>query len=381
MFKLASLVNASRMQLKFSNVRRLSSRVYTSWRHNDYGKILLYGSGIIGIAALLKMTIESRSDIHKFLPKAIEKAKIKEPFKNNHVHVMRKSVEHDIDLAMTSRTGYYVVYGPKGMGKSEIVHQLAMDRAGFIKLDIHSAHSREDIIHELSKKLLGEHSTNVDMDTILEAIGKCKIMPTIILDVEHSGVMDQKPMLDAIRSFAKAVSRYGHCIVVLSETSDALEFGYDLNCEHFIYVDELTIDEARSMLRTLQLELDAKDVQYVFDNLGTCPAMLEALGDHVRALKPIERFVESCLAAAERDLSLFPHQQILKALKEHPEGYPPKYFNNQMHGGVNLSDPKAVMTDARMKSKAVVYCVEDGKYRLRSTAHMTALKKYEPNIA
>lgn len=38
-------------------------------------------------------------------------------------------------------------------------------------------------------------------------------------------------------------------------------------------------------------------------------------------------------------LAAFLHQAILKALKEHPEGISPAYFNNMESEGVDLSDP------------------------------------------
>ena len=73
----------------------------------------------------------------------------------------------------------------------------------------------------------------------------------------------------------------------------------------------------------------------------------------------------------------FCHQQILLALKEHPYGVSPEYFNNMKNEGVDLSDPVAVGT-AMKRSDAVVYSIELRKYVAISRCHETALISYEP---
>jgi hypothetical protein len=91
----------------------------------------------------------------------------------------------------------------------------------------------------------------------------------------------------------------------------------------------------------------------------------------------LKEFVDSVIGQAERDLLAFPHQDILKALKSHPEGIPPAYFKKQKSKGVDLSNPKDVGV-ALKRSNALVYRIDRGLYCLMSTAHKTALKSYEP---
>ncbi|MFN9982369.1 MAG: hypothetical protein ACK53Y_20750, partial [bacterium] len=93
----------------------------------------------------------------------------------------------------------------------------------------------------------------------------------------------------------------------------------------------------------------------------------------------LKQHVEGVLAGAEGNLVAFPHQAILKALKEHPEGVPPKYFKKQKSEGVDLSEPKAVGV-AMKRSNVIVYRIEDGLYHLMSTAHKTALRSYDPIV-
>jgi hypothetical protein len=391
MIKLSSILNKSRKSSKF--YRNFSTANYVP-SDNQFSNILMLGSAIIvGIGVYTQMK-DVMTDVNRALPKALEDSEIKTLYKNNFVRISRKSVEKEIYSAMTAHTGYHVVYGPKGNGKSEVVQYVAMDRKGVVKLDVHSALSREEIVADLSRKLLGQTSmshriaknlfgeikSNIDVDNVIKAIRKANVTPVIIFDVERTTAIDQKTMLGAVRSLAKILSPHCHVIIILSEINDVLEFGYDLNREHFIYIDELTIDEAKTLLRTLQAQMLEKDMQYVFKNIGTCPAMLEALADHVRAAKPVKDFVESYLSQAEIDLIIFPHQQILKALKDHPEGVSPKYFHNIMHNGVNLSDPRSVAGVAMTNLNAVVYHIEEGKYKLASKAHDTALKNYDPIV-
>ena len=73
----------------------------------------------------------------------------------------------------------------------------------------------------------------------------------------------------------------------------------------------------------------------------------------------------------------FPHQAILQALKEQPEGVSPEYFNNQKSYGIDLSNPKAV-GEAMKDSNVIIYRIELGLYTLMSTAHRTALSTYPP---
>ena len=89
--------------------------------------------------------------------------------------------------------------------------------------------------------------------------------------------------------------------------------------------------------------------------------------------------MENVLAKARADLVAFPHKTILKALKDHPEGVPPKYFENQEHKGISLFDPIAV-GESMKRSNAIVYRIELGVFKLMSKAHATALKSYEPII-
>ena len=78
-------------------------------------------------------------------------------------------------------------------------------------------------------------------------------------------------------------------------------------------------------------------------------------------------------------LVAFSFQPILKALKEHPEGVPPGYFNNEKFEGVDLTNVDAV--GASMKAagtNAVFFDMKERVYKLNSRSLEVALRSYEP---
>jgi 5-bromo-4-chloroindolyl phosphate hydrolysis protein len=320
---------------------------------------------------------ETKKDVISSLPKAIEQSMITESFARDHIHVQRKDVETKISLALCDIEKYYIVYGPKGAGKSEIVHHVALEKEAVIKVDVTSAQTKEDIIKILCRKLVGSDMTAVDLDDLVKAIKISKRMPTIIFDVERGGSVDQIIGLEAVRSLSKMLAPCCHCMIVLSEVNAVLEFGKDPEREGFIYIDEMSTEEATTLLRNLKVTLTEQEIKYVFDNIGTTPAMVKSLARHMKNKQPLQEFVDSRIAYATQTLDAFPHKAILNALKEHPEGVYPRYFKNQVHRGVDLTVPQAVGT-AMKRSNAIVYRIELGMYKMMSTAHQTALKNYDP---
>ena len=188
----------------------------------------------------------------------------------------------------------------------------------------------------------------------------------------------------SVRSSAKALAPYVHCFVVLSEANAVLEFGKDRDREEYMLVGDFTEEQAVDFLKKLGSELDlslddrhranGKQLRQVFDKVGSRPAALLAMH---RSFKTPEEYVEGQLADARRDLVAFPHQLILKALKEHPEEVEPKFFNKHKDKGVDLSDPRAVAV-AMKRSNAILYDMKERRYKLMSKAHATALRGYEP---
>jgi hypothetical protein len=316
-----------------------------------------------------------KEDLAASLPIQIERSTIFTKASTNYIE--RKDLETKVNIAFDSSGLYYIVYGAKGVGKSEVVDHCGVNRSGVIKLMVTSANSKDDIVSLLSKKLLGINDLQLDLDMLQIALMKSNVTATVIFDVERGGSIEQALGIQAVRSFAKFLTPFCRSIIVLSEANAVLNFGQDSSREKIIYVDELTHSEARKFLLENGFKMGEKEMQYIIDNIGSNAAMLLKLSLEVSDTETLKLFVDDVLAIAEQDLVSFPHKAILKALKEHPHGVAPKYFNNQEHKGVDLSNPQAV--GASMKgSNAIVYRIELRLFTLMSTAHRTAIKSYDP---
>jgi DNA-binding XRE family transcriptional regulator len=143
-------------------------------------------------------------------------------------------------------------------------------------------------------------------------------------------------------------------------------------------------EEAIQLLNVFNTNLTEAEMDYVFKNIGTNPVRLlqlvEELVYEVPSTMTLQDFIDDVIQFANMGIVPYPYKEILQALKDHPEGISPKYFNNRIHkSGVNLSDPVAVgiATMNCFHRSAVVYRVDLDKYVLASTALRTALQSYE----
>ena len=143
-------------------------------------------------------------------------------------------------------------------------------------------------------------------------------------------------------------------------------------------VDELTESEARHFVQERGATFSDKEMQYIFDSIGTSPVALIDLMSEIPKI-PLRDFVDAVLSDAYQDFVDFPLKPILKALKEHPEGISPDYFKNQEYKRIDMSVPGAVGS-AMKTSNAIIYRIELQKYQLMSAAHRTKLKSYTPII-
>ena len=314
-----SFFQQSKSPSRIANRVKLNNFPFT----NDASKYIIESIGTF--PALLQMFKVGKD----LLPSKIENRHIEETVTTK--YVSRIGLEEKIKLIMQKIPNgiYRIVYGPKGVGKTELVDHTALGIGAVIKLIITSAKSKDDIVAALSREVLGTDRAGITTKFLVEAIKSCEIIPTIIFDVERGGSLDQTMGIQAVRSLAKMLSPFCRCIIVVSEVNAILEFGQDNAREDFIFIDECSYSEGREILNNLDIQLTEIEIQYIFDMIGINPAMLIEMSEKFSDGVTVNEFISYKLGQARRDLLAFPHQTILEALKDNKFGVPPEYFNNR----------------------------------------------------
>jgi GTPase SAR1 family protein len=302
-------------------------------------------------------------------------------------YVPRPDLENSI-MSILNRTEaddtYAVLYGPKGCGKSLLVEKCINNRQGVVSVLVSSVFEKSAILQVLTSKIMGKGAPAATEEELQSALKGAKvngILATLVFEIERGDNSDQIACVDAVRSLSKQFAQVCNCIIVLSEAKAIMVFGRDLQREKYILVPNLTVDQAKMFIRSrrgvntvVDEEEEEKVNKRLFDNVGTNPAMLLSFVNRQGA--SLDDFIQRRLDFAKQDLLAFPLQPILKALKIHPDGVEPAYFKNEKYEGINMSDPKAV--GMAMGSNAVLYDIEEKRYKLMSQAHKVALRNYVP---
>jgi hypothetical protein len=409
-------------------------------------------------------------DAISWIPRTIAYSRIEESTAGNN-YISRPKLEDQLEKAftLTPNGRYYVVYGNKGVGKTELVtHAAIYDkkkkpsfydklnqlflwktdyayRYGVVRIKVSSGQTYKDVFATLSSNLSIPFSL-FNNELLLAQLKSVNwwwpnIYPTIIFDVECGGSKEYSTStINDVRSLAKELAVVCRCIIVLSEANSVLEIGDDTSRERFIFVDELTIEEAKNYLQkrnyivpdveldpdefsaynlleakksksqvenseksktekenfdasTSQVETKGEEesksnspvkrwvngMDYVFYHIGTKPADLVSLvDDDISKGESVREFVRETLKYARKCLLAFPLQTILQALKDNPEGVDPEYFNNLKEEGVDLSNPAKVGKVMKEKFNPIIYRQDLNFYQLLSTSHKTAIQSYDP---
>ncbi len=304
-------------------------------------------------------------------------------------YIERPALKSQLDYAMSADIdGYWIVYGPKGEGKSEIVEHNAINRSAVVKVVVSNAGTKEEVIASIMTKLTVEGGYNLDIDALKSVLKTCKskgFTPLIIYEIERDKVAHQGAIV-AAKGLAKALTGYCRSILVLSEANAVLEFTEDKARERFIFIGEMTRHEASKLLKSRGAKFNKEEMTYVFDNIGTVPQRLIQLIEKVYSENmSLAEYVNGVLDDAMDDLVQFPLKPILKALKENPDGVSPISFGNEKYAWnsglatvtADLSKPRTVAL-AMKNQDCILYRMELRMYQLQSTAHKTALKNYNP---
>ena len=233
-------------------------------------------------------------------------------------------------------------------------------------------------------EVTGQFKQNPTIDDFKESLRKAVsdsgVLPTVIFEVERGGNDEQILGIQAARSLSKEFASVCNCIIIISEANAVVEFGMDPSREEFIFVDELDENELREFVKQNGMMLNENEIRKVIDNIGSNPATLKCLRTHLQNGLSVDDFIKEVLFDARQELVAFQHQQILKALKDHPEGIHPEFFNKFENKGVDLSKPKAVGVAMR-EGNVITYRIERGEYTIYSKAIEVALRSFDPILS
>ena len=296
---------------------------------------------------------------------------------NNKEYISRASIEKEISRYISrveANGSYCIIYGSAGVGKTIVVEAVAHGRPGILKVKLTNAEN--GFFRELVE-LTGTSQFDPTREMIQEILSKAVldkgILPTVIFEVETASDYDG---LHAARLLCKDFASVCNCIMVVAELDDVVQFR-DSAREKFIFVGELNENETREYVKQHGMMLNENDIKKVFNNIGSNPAILKDLKSHLQEGLSLDDFIAMVLRDAKTDLVAFQHPQILKALKDHPEGITPMFLKRMESHGVNLSDPRAVGVEMR-RWNAIIYRPELHQYMTYSKAHEVALRSYDP---
>lgn len=313
-------------------------------------------------------------------------------------YVERQSLEESITREMTKEPdgSYCVVYGNNNVGKSSLMTKCATPKSeedskrDYLLIPVGDISSQKTILRSLRKNLQMKDMelTLPRVNDTLKQLYQNKSAPVIVFEVNLDYDVDSSSwgnVLAHVRSLAKSLadSRTCNCFIVLSKPQAIVTFGKDKTREKYIFIDELTIPEATEYIQKSldQFISEAEMKEKIFDKIGTSPGTLKMLVSDCNSHKlNIEKFVEEWLSDAQKELSQFPFQTILKTIKDldNPDdGVSPMLFRGLKENNVLLSCPIEVggaMIESQSKN-VIIYRKDTRKYHLKSTAHKTALKR------
>ena len=210
----------------------------------------------------------------------------------------------------------------------------------------------------------------------IQELNQQNIYPTIIINMKSGEINDYETGLYAVDSIFRDIASNCHCFIVLEEFYGIFELRRTSSLKNHIFVDELSIEEAKEFFIKSNYSITDKEMKYIFDNIGTKIDFLLEILTEVPNKYSIKEFVSKKLHEAKQDLVAFPLQTVLKALKEHPEGIDPLDFSNHTKEDIDLIRYRTKMM--KKYPNSIIYRDDKRKYHLLSTAHKTALKSYNP---
>lgn len=276
---------------------------------------------------------------------------------------------------------FTILVGPKGSGKLSVVARVLSGKRGVVHIVIGEKDTPYSIVLKLYEQigLIHDPDLQVTVDhfpsILLRVAEERQGLPiTIVLEMDSSGPR----ALRLVKMIAAKFAPNANVIVILSDMNAASAFREDSK-QQFIWVDEMTRNEAVEYAKKLHPEVSEGDLNLILERTGKLPSdikkSMHALSKGTKAARIVHDAVDDALD----DMYAYVHRPILLALKTSPDGVSATKFNGVQYNKVNLSDPQHVAMTCN-GSAAVVYHLPSGEYRPASRAHRKALELYKPQV-
>ena len=177
---------------------------------------------------------------------------------------------------------------------------------------------------------------------------------TLVLEAERGRFSPE--VLDSVECIAKQLAIAANVILILSEANAGLNSGDD-DRQQFIWVDEMTNEEAETYAREIYPNVPDADLKSIFEKVSKLPLKIGIFLEGLKEGTSAAELVNQAVDAALDDLKSFTYQQIIRALKASPNGVRGSNFCNVEHRGVNLAEPRQVAVAIKRGMPLCITCL------------------------
>jgi hypothetical protein len=261
--------------------------------------VVMSGLALFGVIALFNRVTELCANVN-----AIDGSHI-QPQIAPTMFVNRTSVGTSLQTWVdNNEANTLIVYGPRGAGKTTLVHNALVNKTGVINVSV--SHSRPSIacavVTRLGLTRKGELLPCEDKDVgilkqlfVEASIRLGGVLPVIVVDVAAERETAEALAHSVVRQAKRMVvdNAMARCILIFSDATLVFAFNEDTTRRTLLYVDSFTVDEANQFVDHYQLPWDASFREEVFEKVGTRPSSLALVKDKFKdSAENFDDFVE-----------------------------------------------------------------------------------------
>lgn len=186
-----------------------------------------------------------------------------------------------------------IVYGPRGGGKTTLVHNALAKQTGVI--DVAVSASRSSIACAVVARLQLTHNgeplpcQDDDLDRLKQLFDEASAMlggvrPVIVVDVRAESETAEAVAHSVVRQAKQFVvdKQMARCILIFSDATLVFALNEDTARRALLFVDSFTVDEANQFVDQYQLPSNASFREELFKQIGTRPADLQLVQSLLR---------------------------------------------------------------------------------------------------